>query len=69
MVSTDVRAELLLADAEIETMPLPLPEVPPVMVTQASGLDAVHAHPAVVTTLNEAVPPGCGNDVDVGTTV
>jgi hypothetical protein len=46
--------------------PLPDPVAVLVMVTQLALLDAVQAHPAVVVTVNEPVPPALVIDLNAG---
>ena len=47
-------------------VPLPDPLAAPVMVSQLALLDADHAHPEPVDTLNELEPPAFGMDFDAG---
>lgn len=48
------------------TVPLPLPDAPPVIVTQFALLAAVHAHPLGAVTLKLLVPPLWTIDCVVG---
>jgi hypothetical protein len=47
-------------------MPLPLPEVPPVSVSQALLLTAVHEQPPATVTATLPAPPAAARDVVVG---
>ena len=67
MVSDAERAdEPVLAATEKLDVPEPVPDVPVVIVTQDTPLDAVHAQPAVVVTATEPAPPSPANDRLVG---
>jgi hypothetical protein len=48
--------ELLFASTEYETVPLPLPELPPVIATQPAFDAAVHVHPVFVVNANDPAP-------------
>ena len=48
------------------TVPLPDPLAPPVIVIQLSLVDAVHAHPAPLVTVNDPVPPPAATDSETG---
>ena len=62
-----VRAEaLVLAATENATVPLPLPLLPEVTVTQAAELVAVHAQPDEEVTVKLPVPPLAATDWLVG---
>ena len=56
----------LLAETLNVTVPLPDPLAPPVTTIQLAVLAADQAHPAVVVTVNEPVPPAAGTDCDTG---
>ena len=53
------RGEPAVGSTAIDTTPLPVPDPPEVMRTHDSGLVAVHAQPAAVVTVADAVPPSC----------
>jgi len=59
MVTAPDRAAPLLAAAETVTVPLPVPEAPPVIVRNPALVDAVQLQPepCVLVTVNVAVPP------------
>lgn len=64
-----MRVEVSEFDCTVnDTVPLPDPE-PAVIDTQAAPVDAVHAHPVCVLTLNWPVPPPAGAVPDVGSIV
>jgi hypothetical protein len=48
------------------TVPLPDPLAPPVTTIQVALLEADHAHPLVVVTVNEPLPPLAGTVWDTG---
>jgi hypothetical protein len=50
------------------TVPLPVPDVPEVIVIHGALLDAVHAHALAADTMNVKLPPAVGADWLVGTT-
>ena len=50
------------------TVPLPDPLALPVMVIQLAVLYELHAHPAPVVMVTEAVPPAAGTDCEAGLT-
>ena len=50
------------------TVPLPEPEAPPVMLSHAALLEAVHPHPAVVVTAVVEAPPAEVSVREVGET-
>jgi hypothetical protein len=49
--------ELPFASTEYDTVPLPLPELPPVIVIQPAFDAPVHVHPVIVVTANDPVAP------------
>ena len=57
---------LLLDETEQETVPLPLPELPDVIVIQPALLTAVHEQPLWVVTLTLLLPPPEPKDLLVG---
>jgi hypothetical protein len=57
MVAVELRAPPALAAALNVTVPLPVPDAPPVTVTHESGSVAVHEHQLSVVTVIVAVPP------------
>ena len=61
-VSVAERAAPVFAATENVTVPLPLPEAPPVIVTNVAPLVAVHAQAAVVLTVTDPLPPVAAND-------
>lgn len=56
----------LLAAMLNVTVPLPDPLAPAVTTIQLAVLDADQAHPAVVVTVNEPLPPAAGTVCDTG---
>jgi hypothetical protein len=62
-------AVLVLAAAVNATVPLPVPLAPPVTVSHAALLVAVHAQPAPAVTPTEPVAPAAATDVLVADSV
>jgi hypothetical protein len=60
IASVPFREPALFAATRNPTEPLPVPELPEVIVTHEALLAAVHAHPAVVVTFTLPVPPDTG---------
>ena len=71
IVSAPDRAPLLLAAAETVTVPLPVPEAPPVIVRKPALVDAVQPQPepCVLVTVNVVVPPLAGTLALAGVTL
>jgi hypothetical protein len=69
IVSVPVRALPVLAVTENATEPLPLPLAPDVIVSHASALDAVQAHPAAMFTAVELLPAVAAIDALAGANV
>jgi hypothetical protein len=66
-VIVPVRGEVVVFAATVNaTVPLPKPLAPAVTVIQAALLDAFHAQPALVVTVNEPLPPVASMDCDTG---
>jgi len=59
----------VLAVAEYETVPLPLPLEPPVMLNQLAGSLAVHVQPLGAVTVAVPVPPALASEMLEGETV
>lgn len=57
---------LVFAATVKATVPLPNPLVPAVTVIHVALLEAFHAHPALVVTVNELLPPVASIDCDTG---
>ncbi len=70
IVSVDDRADVpVFAATENATVPLPLPLAPEVIVTQESGVVAVHAQAAAAVTVTLPLPPDAATACDVGVIV
>jgi hypothetical protein len=67
-VSRPERASPLFADTEIDVDPLPVPDVPFVIVTYGDPLEAVQLHAVPANTLTVAVPPPAGIETVDGET-
>jgi hypothetical protein len=61
-VIVPVRCGPGFAAAEKRTVPLPLPDAPPVTDSQFALLDADHPHPSVARTSNDPLPPPAGTE-------
>ena len=53
----------MLAVAEYDTVPLPEPLAPLVMLNQLADSVAVHVQPLGAVTVAEPVPPALGNEI------
>ena len=60
---------VVLAVAEYDTVPLPEPLAPLVMLNQLAGSVAVQVQPVGAVTVAEPVPPALGNEMLDGDTV
>jgi hypothetical protein len=70
IVSVPVRGLVVrFAAAEYETVPVPDPLEPPVIVTQAAAEEAVHAQPESDVTVTDPVAPAAATDAPVGLSV
>jgi hypothetical protein len=69
IVNVPVRATPVFAAASIETVPLPLPLVPAVIVNHDALLAAIHPHPVPAVTVTGPVAPAlAATDSVVGLT-
>ena len=66
MVIVPVLAKPELATTEKLTVPLPVPELPEVIVIHEALLTAVHPHPVCVVTFTLPEPPPAGEDALTG---
>jgi hypothetical protein len=69
IVSVVVRELPVFAATENATVPFPVPLAPEVIVSHASALDAVQAHPAAIVTAVELLPAPAVSDALVGLNV
>jgi hypothetical protein len=68
--SVPVRAGPLFAATLKDTVPLPLPDVPPVIASQSALFDvAVQAQPAAAVTVTDPAPPGVSTFAAIGAIV
>jgi hypothetical protein len=66
IVTVPVRAAPAFGAADTATVPLPVPELPLVIVIHGSFGVAVHGQAGPVVTAVEAGPPPAGTDCDAG---
>jgi hypothetical protein len=69
VIVADLAVEPEFADAEIDTVPAPLPLAPLTMEIHGVALDEVHEQAADVATLIDADPPEAGSVCEVGETL